>query len=118
MSLAEQLSQLSPLMTKAEMDDLLGSAETSRAVDGFSDFNRTTGVYVHFDDGAIEALTFTAYFDSPRDVAVCGLRIGMSVDAMRAALPELSLRDGATGEPDERGFISYQAYPGVLKARL
>ena len=85
MSLAEQLSQLRPLMTPAEIEALLGPSEKKRALDRFSDFQRTTGVSVNFSpaDEVIDSISYSAYFNFPRDVAVCGLRMGMDVDAMQ-----------------------------------
>jgi Domain of unknown function (DUF4274) len=120
MSLAEQLSRLRPLMTPAEIEALLGPAEKKRALDSLSNFQRTSGVYVFFShaDEVIDSLTYTAGCNFPRDVPVCGVRIGMTVDAMQEALPELRLADGETGEPNERGFVGYQANPASLNATI
>jgi Domain of unknown function (DUF4274) len=113
LSLAAQLSQLRPLMTPAEVEALLGLEEKKRALDMFSDFTRTTGVTVEFShaDGVIDSILYSAYFNYSRDVAVCGVRIGMTVDAMRKALPDVRLTVGETGEPNERGAVAYQANP-------
>jgi len=120
MSQAQQLSQLRPLMTRAEIEAFLGPEETKRTLNVLSNSQRNTGVYVHFsqEDGVIDSLTYTAGFNFPRDVAVCGVCIGMTVDAMRNALPDVRLADGQTGEPDERGFIRYRAQPASLNATL
>ncbi|MDN5004278.1 DUF4274 domain-containing protein [Bradyrhizobium sp. GCM10027634] len=118
MSLAQQLSQLRPLMIPAEIEALLGPEEKKRALDMFSGFQRTTGVSVNFShaDGVIDSILYSAMF--PRDVAVCGVQIGMTVDALRKALPDLRLADGQTGKPDEHGFIRYQVKPAALNVRI
>jgi hypothetical protein len=120
MSLAQRLSQLRPLMTPAEVEALLGPEEKKRALDMFSDFQRTTGVSVNFShaDGVIDSISYSAMFNFPRDVTVCGVRIGMTADAVRNALPDMRLADGATGKPNERGFILYQARPASLNATI
>jgi Domain of unknown function (DUF4274) len=120
MSLAQQLPQLRPLMTPAEVEALLGPEEKKRALDVFSDFQRTTGVSVNFShaDGVIDSILYSAYFNFSRDVAVCGVRIGMNVDAMQRALPDVRLADGETGEPNERGFVGYRANPASLNATI
>jgi hypothetical protein len=118
MSLAEQLSRLRPLMTPAEVEALLGPEDKKRALDMFSDFQRTTGVSVNFShaDGVIDTILYMAMFNFPRDVAVCGVRIGMTVDDMQSALPGVRLADGVTGKPDERGFVRYQVKPASPNA--
>jgi hypothetical protein len=120
MSLAQQLSQLRPLMTEADMNAVLGAEETKRALDVLSNPQRTTGVYVFFSrsEDVIDSLLYTASFNFPRDVAVCGVCIGMTVDAMREALPEVRLADGETGEPNEHGVVQYRAQPTSLNATL
>ena len=120
MSLALQLSQLRPLMTPAEIEALLGPEATKRALDGLGRFESATGVSVDFShaDGVIDSIFYSARFNFPRDVAVCGVQIGMTVDALRTALPEVRLADGETGKPDERGFIRYRAKSAALNARI
>ncbi|MCP3442902.1 DUF4274 domain-containing protein [Bradyrhizobium sp. CCGUVB14] len=120
MSLAQQLSQLRPLMIPAEIEALLGPQETKRALDMFSGFQRTTGVSVDFShaDGVIDSISYSAMFNFPRDVVVCGVHIGMTVDAMRRALPDVQLADGETGKPNEHGFIRYRAKPAALNATI
>jgi hypothetical protein len=120
MSLAEQLSQLRPLMTPDEVEALLGPEEKNRALKTISDFQRTTGVSVNFShaDGVIDSILYSASFNFPRDVAVCGMRIGMNIDAMQQALPDLRLSDGGTGEPNELGFVGYRANPASLNATI
>jgi hypothetical protein len=115
MSMAPQLSQLRPLMTRAEIETVLGPEQTKRALDRLSNPQRDTGVSVNFsfEDEVIDSITYMAYFKFPRDVPVCGVRIGMTVDEMRAALPALRLADGATGEPNAQGFVVYQARPAA-----
>lgn len=118
MSLAEQLSQLRPLMTRAEIKALLGPEDANRALDQFSGFKRTTGVEISFShrDEVIDSIYFSAIYDFPRDVAVCGVCIGMTVDAMQKALPEVRLADGETGQPNAHGFVQYRAEPASLNA--
>ncbi|HEX4410907.1 MAG TPA: DUF4274 domain-containing protein [Xanthobacteraceae bacterium] len=120
MSLAQQLSQLRPLMTPAEVEALLGPKEKKRALDMFSDLQRTTGVSVNFShaDGVIDSISYSANFNFSRDVAVCGVHIGMNVDAMRKALPDMRLADGETGKPNEGGFVGYRANPAALNATI
>jgi len=120
MSLAEQLSQLRPLMTPADVEALLGPDEKERALKTISDFERTTGVSVNFShaDEVIDSISYSAMFNFPRDVAVCGICIGMTVDAMQEALPEVGLADGETGKPNERGLVVYQAQPAALNATI
>jgi len=109
MSLAEQLSQLRPLMTAAEVEALLGREQKEKALSALSNYEHTTGVYISFShaDGVIDYIWYSSKFG--RDVAVCEVRIGMTVDAVRNALPDLRLMDGQTGEADERGVVRYQA---------
>src|SRR5262249_45675180 len=78
MSLAEQLAQLRPLMTPAEIEALLGPEEKKRALDRLSNYQRTTGVSVNFShaDEVIDSISYFA--DFTRDVAVCGVCIGMT----------------------------------------
>jgi hypothetical protein len=120
MSLAEQLSQLRPSMTPAEIEALLGPEEKRRALDMFSDFQRTTGVSVNFShaDGVIDSISYSAYFNFPRDIAVCGVRIGMNVDVMHNALPDVRMADGETGKPNEHGFVGYRADPASQNATI
>ncbi|MBR0685800.1 DUF4274 domain-containing protein [Bradyrhizobium manausense] len=120
MSLAQQLSQLRPLMVPAEIEALIGPEETKRALDTFGGFQRTTGVSVDFShaEGVIDSIFYSAMSNFPRDVAVCGVQIGMTVDALRKALPDLRLADGQTGKPNEHGFIRYQSEPAALHARI
>ena len=61
---------------------------------------------------------YSAYFNFSRNVAVCGVGVGMTVDAMQQALPGVRLADGETGEPNERGFVGYQANPASLNATV
>lgn len=102
------------------MNAVLGPEETKRALDVLSNPQRTTGVYVFFSrsEDVIDSLLYTASFNFPRDVAVCGVCIGMTVDAMREALPEVRLADGETGEPNEHGVVQYRAQPTSLNATL
>lgn len=120
MSLAQQLSQLRPLMIPAEIEALLGPEATKRALDRLGRFESATGVSVDFShaDGVIDSIFYSAMFNFPRDVAVCGVQIGMTLDALRKALPEVRLADGETGLPNERGFIRYRAKPTALNARI
>jgi hypothetical protein len=120
MGLAQQLSLLRPLMTPAEIDALLGPAPTMRALDLLRIPPGDTGAYIHFshEDGVIDSITYTALVKFPRDVPVCGVRIGMTVDDMHMALPELRLADGATGEPNAQGFVVYHAQPAALNTAI
>jgi uncharacterized protein DUF4274 len=120
MSLAEQLTQLRPLMTPSEIEALLGPEQKKQALDLFSGFKRTTGVQIFFShqDEVIDWITYSASFNFPRDVAVCGVCVGMTVEAMQKALPELRLADGETGEPNALGFVHYRAAPVSLNATL
>ena len=120
MRLAQQLSLLRPLMTPAEIEALLGPASTKRALDLLSNPQRDTGVSINFshEDGVIDSITYTAFFKFPRDVPVCGMRIGMTVDDMHMALSELRLADGQTGEPNAQGFVVYQAQPVALNTAI
>lgn len=120
MSLAEQLSQLRPLMTPSETEALLGPEQKKKALDLFSGFKRTTGVEIFFShaDGVIDWITYSASFNFPGDVAVCGVCIGMTVEAMQKALPEARLADGETGAPNALGFVRYRAAPASLNATL
>jgi hypothetical protein len=107
-------------MTRAEIEALLGPEQTKRALDALSNPQRDTGVSIDFShaDGVIDSISYSAYFKFPRDVPVCGLRIGMTVDEMRLALPELRLADGHTGEPNQYGFVRYQAQPASLNVAI
>jgi hypothetical protein len=120
MSMPQQLSLFRPLMTLAEIEALLGPAPTMRALDLLRMSPGDTGVYIHFshEDGVIYSITYTALVKFPRDVPVCGVRIGMTVDDMHLALPELRLADGATGEPNAQGFVVYHAQPAALNAAI
>jgi len=120
MSLAPQLAQLRPLMIPAEIEALLGPEATKRALDTLGRFESATGVSVKFShaDGVIDSIFYSAMFNFARDVAVCGVQIGMTVDVLRKALPELCLADGETGIPNERGFVRYRAKPAALNARI
>lgn len=118
MSLAEQLSQLRPLMTPSEVEALLGREQKEKALSTLSNYEHATGAYISFShaDGVIDYIWYLSKFG--RDVAVCGVRIGMTVDAVRNVLPDLRLADGQTGEPDERGIIRYQARPASVNATI
>lgn len=122
MSLAQQLSQLRPLMTRAEIKALLGPEDAQRALDLFNGFTRTTGVEISFShrDEVIDSIYYsdTVSYNFPRDVSVCGVCIGMTVDAMQKALPELRLADGQTGEPNAHGVVQYRADLSALNATL
>ena len=120
MSMAQHLSLLYPLMTRAEIEARLGPEQTKLALDRFSSSRRDTGVDINFshEDEAIDSITFTAMFKFPRDVPVCGVRIGMSVEEMHMALPGLRLADGATGEPNAQGFVVYRAQPAALDTAI
>jgi len=115
MSMAPLLSQLRPLMTRAEIETVLGPEETKKALDRLINPQRDTGVSVNFsfEDEVVDSISYTAHFKFPRDVPVCSVRIGMTVDEMQEALPTLRLVDGATGEPNAQGFVVYQARPAA-----
>lgn len=119
MSLAEQLSQLRPLMTAAEVETILGRDQKEKALSVLSNYEYATGVHVDFShaDGVIDYVRYSGS-KFPRETPVCGLCIGVNVDAMKKALPEAGLADGQTGEPDERGFVRYEAKPASVNALL
>jgi hypothetical protein len=97
-------------MTAAEVEAILGREQKEKALSRLSNYEHATGVFVDFSyaDGVIDYIWFLGS-KFPRETAVCGVCIGMSVDAMKMALPGVNLADGETGEPDERGFVRYQA---------
>jgi len=109
MSLPELLAKLRPLMTRAEIVALLGLAEANQALDLFSGYQRKHGVHVDFSfgDRVIDSIWFFSNFT--RDVPVCGLRIGMDIDAVRAAMPE-----GRIDEPEPSGVTRFHARPASL----
>lgn len=109
MSLPERLSRLRPLMTRTEVVALLGLEEANQALDSFSGYQRKHGVYISFshEDRVVD---FIRFFDNfARDVPVCGLRIGMNIDAVQAAMPE-----GTIGEPAPNGVVGFHARPASL----
>jgi hypothetical protein len=118
--MAQQLSQLRPLMNPAEIEALLGPEQTKRALDLLSNPQRDTGVSIDFSqaDGVIDSITYTAYFKFPHDVPVCGVRNGMTIDDLQKALPKVRLADGETGTSDQHGFVRYQAQPASLNATI
>lgn len=117
MSLAQQLAQLRPLMTAAEVEAILGREQKEKAIHVLSNYEYATGVHVDFShaDGVIDYVRYSIG-KFPRETPVCGIFVGMNVDAMKHALPEVTLADGETGEPDERGFVRYQAKPASVNA--
>ena len=120
MALAQQFSQLRPLMTRAEIEALLGPEQAKRSLDILGNPQRDTGVWISFshEDGVIDSISYGGNFKFPDDVPVCGARIGMTVDELQKAMPEARLPDGQTGEPDERGFVIYRARPASLNAEI
>lgn len=117
MSLAEKIAEIRPLMTKADIEALIGPVETKRALDQFGDFKRLNGLEIFFShaDGVIDMMHFGHQFSFPPEVAVCGVRIGMTPEAACAALPGLALPEGSTGEPNQYGVVGYSASLDTIK---
>lgn len=96
-------------MSKADLEMAIGVERTKLLLDSFGGFAGEYGVEVWFShrDDEIYSVRFTQKF-SP-NVRVFGLQIGMDLDAMRSAIPELALPPGSSGEPNEHGWVRYAA---------